>query len=388
MAPASGQDDPANSNERHTPIEALLARVAEDVQAERLPSAQVAVGYHGALLAQATFGEAMQGGARRPATDSTLYSLFSATKAIVGVACWALAEDGLLRIEECVADIIPEFASNGKDVVTVEQVMLHTAGFPLAPFQAADWDNHDRRLQRFAQWRLNWEPGSRFEYHATAAHWVLAEIIERRTDQDFRQYIRERLLDPMGLDDLYVGLPPGMNQRVADVVYVTPPEAPPGGWGEVTPDALLSFNRPEIRVVGVPGGGGVGGAAQIARFYQVLINGGECPNGGRVLKPETIEWATQVRTTDRHRDPILGHPVNRALTVVVAGDDGFAEARGFGKGCSPRAFGHAGAGGQIAWGDPGSGISLGYCTNGFVALEEQKARTSAISTLAAQIAVE
>ncbi|MBN9494044.1 beta-lactamase family protein [bacterium] len=367
-----------------TGLSALFARVRNDIDQDVLPSAQVAIGHAGAIAGIRTFGEAVQGGTRRPATDETLYSLFSATKAIVGAATWALCEDGLLRIEERVAEIIPEFATNGKDIVTVEQVMLHIGGFPSAPFQPGDWDNRERRLQRFAQWRLNWEPGSRFEYHATSAHWVLAEIIERRTGVDFRRYIRQRLLDPMGLHDLYVGLPPEMNDRVADVVHVTPPEPPPGGWGEVTPDAILNFNRPEIRLVGVPGGGGVGGAAQLAAFYQVLINGGECRGGGHVLKPETIEWATRVRTTDQHRDPILGHPVNRALTVVVAGDDGLAEQRGFGAGTSARAFGHAGAGGQIAWGDPISGISLGYCTNGFVGLEAQRQRTAEVSTLAAR----
>jgi CubicO group peptidase (beta-lactamase class C family) len=69
---------------------------------------------------------------------------------------------------------------------------------------------------------------------------------------------------------------------------------------------------------------------------------------------------------------------------VVAGDDGLAEQRGFGAGTSARAFGHAGAGGQIAWGDPISGISLGYCTNGFVGLEAQRHRTAEVSTLAAR----
>jgi len=168
-------------------LDQLFARVAADVHEDGLPSAQVAVGHAGTLAAVQTFGEANQGGVRRPATNATLYSLFSATKAIVGTATWALCEDGLLRIEERVADIIPEFRTNGKEIVTVEQVMLHIAGFPLAPFQSGDWDNRERRLQRFAQWRLMWEPGSRYEYHATAAHWVLAEIIERRAGQDFRQ---------------------------------------------------------------------------------------------------------------------------------------------------------------------------------------------------------
>jgi len=50
---------------------------------------------------------------------------------------------------------------------------------PGAPVSAPlDWDDHPRRYTRFAQWKLNWEPGTRFEYHPTSAHWVLAELIE------------------------------------------------------------------------------------------------------------------------------------------------------------------------------------------------------------------
>jgi CubicO group peptidase (beta-lactamase class C family) len=216
---------------------------------------------------------------------------------------------------------------------------------------------------------------------------VLAEIIERRTGQDFRAYLRTRLLDPMGLPGLYVGLPEQLNERVADVLHVTPPVPPPGGWGVVTPESILSANRPEVRAVGRPGGGGITRAAELALFYQPLINGGALAEGGRVLKPETIAFATTVRSTDRHRDPILDIPVNRALAVVVAGDDGRQHLRGFGRTASPQAFGHGGAGGQIGWGDPATGISVGYCTNGFVDAITQARRVTAIGSLAGACAL-
>lgn len=367
-------------------LEALYARAKRDVDDGTLKSAQVAVARHGRLAGVRTFGTVQHNGVETevPATNDTLYAIFSSTKAIVGAATWTVCEDGLLNIDERVADIVPEFGSNGKDQITVEQVMLHIGGFPLAPFNPLDWDNRERRLDRFAQWRLNWEPGTKFEYHATSAHWVLAELIERRTGKDFRAYVRERILDPMGLDTFHLGLPAELNGRVADVRHLVPPVPPPGGWGEVTPDAIKAFNRPEVRAVGVPGGGGVAGAAQLALFYQPLLNGGVTAGGKRVMKAETIEWATTVRTKDFHRDLIFNLPVNRALTVVVAGDDGFAYQRGFGRSASPRAFGHGGAGGQIGWGDPETGISIGYTTDGFVDDLTQGRRGVAISSLAAQ----
>ncbi|MBK7724896.1 MAG: beta-lactamase family protein [Dehalococcoidia bacterium] len=368
-------------------LEAVFARAKRDVDDGTLKSAQVAVARRGKLAGLRTYGTVQHGGVERevPATDRTLYTIFSCTKAIVGAATWTVCEDGLLRIEEKVSDIIPEFGTNGKENITVEQVMLHIGGFPLAPMAATEWDNRERRLSRFAQWRLNWEPGSKFEYHATSAHWVLAEIIERKTGKDFRAYVRERILDPMGLDDFYVGLPAAEGGRVADVRHLVPPTPPPGGWGEVTPDAIKTFNRPEVRAVGVPGGGGVGGAAQLAMFYQPLVNGGMTAGGTRIMKAETIEWATKVRTKEHHRDPLFNVPVNRALTVVVAGDDGNTHIRGFGKATSARAFGHGGAGGQIGWGDPETGISVGYTTDGFVGDVLQGRRGVAISSLAAQV---
>jgi CubicO group peptidase (beta-lactamase class C family) len=83
-------------------------------------------------------------------------------------------------------------------------------------------------------------------------------------------------------------------------------------------------------------------------------------------------------------NPLLGHPINRTRGLVVAGDDGRSNYRGMGKTVSPRAFGHNGAGGQIAWADPASGLSFCYLTNGLDrnVLREPR-RTTAVASLAA-----
>ena len=369
-------------------LEAVFARAKRDVDDGVLPSAQVAVARNGKVAGVRTFGTAVQGGAEQPATDETLYTIFSCTKAIVASAVWLLFEEDLLRLDERVAEIIPEFGTNGKDVITVEQLLLHTAGFPYAPYHPDNWQDRSKRLEAFADWQLTWEPDSRFEYHATSAHWVLVELIERRAGVEYRTFIRERITGPMGLNELFIGLPPEQNGRVAEVRYVVEPVEPPGGWGEVTPEAILRLNDSALWPVGLPGGGGIASAADLALFYQPLINRGETVEGVRIMKPETIEFATTVRTTDRHRDPLFNNPVNRALSVIVAGDDGNAFMRGFGRTASPRAFGHAGAGGQLGWGDPETGISVGYCTNGFVDFIALGRRVTAISSLAANCPLE
>jgi CubicO group peptidase (beta-lactamase class C family) len=292
-----------------------------------------------------------------------------------------------------VAEIIPEFGTNGKDAIDVETLMLHAGGFPLAPFATEKWTDRAALLRAFSEWRLNWPVDSQYEYHATSMHWVLSEILERRGGLPWKEFIHERITRPMGLDELYIGCPPGQQHRAADIVYVTPPVEPPGGWGEVTPEAILRFNQPDVRAAGVPGGGGVASAATMALFYQPLVNGGETAGGTRIMKRETIEFGTKVRARPHHIeltlkliDPSLNVNTNRALGVVVAGGDGNAVYRGFGRTCSPRAFGHGGAGGQIAWGDPETGISVGYATNGFVDPLTMGRRITAISSLAANCA--
>ena len=339
----------------------VVQRIRREVDEGLLPSAQIAVAKEGRLALFETFGDA---------TNDSLYCVFSATKAVTSAAAWLLIEAGELSVDEAVADIVPEFATNGKEVVTVEQLFLHTAGFPHAPFRPTDWLDRDRRLARFAQWRLNWEPGSRFEYHPSSSMWVVAEIIERRTGQDFTEFVRTEIAEPLGLRDLYVGLPGQENPRVTELTHCGEamtsedyerlgiPEPP---VTEVTEEAILGFNRPEVRAVGVPGGGGIMSAAELALFYQGLIHGGSI-DGRRIWRKSTLGMARSVRSGDL-RDPVSGVPVNRGLGIVVAGDE-YRHFRGFARDNSPLAFGHGGAGGQIAWGDPVTGISIGYCTNG------------------------
>lgn len=339
----------------------LTRRVRQDVDEGLLPSAQIAVAREGRVGLFETFGDA---------DNNTMYCVFSSTKAVMSAAAWLLIAEGELDLEERVAAIVPEFATNGKEIVTVEQLFLHSAGFPSAPFRPLEWDDREARLARFSRWRLNWAPGSRFEYHPTSSMWVIAEIVERRTGTDFREFIRERIIEPLGLTDLHVGLPAEENHRVAECVHVGDgltsddyarlgiPEPP---VTEVTEDAILSFNRPEFRAVGVPGGGGVATAAGLALFYQGLLHGGAL-GGPEVWSAETLAMALEVRSGDLV-DPLYGKRVNRALGVVVAGDHE-RNFRGFGHRNSPLAFGHGGAGGQIAWADPASGVSIGYCTNG------------------------
>jgi len=373
-------------------LAALLDRAEKEVREGLLPSAQVAIARHGVLAAMRSFGRVAHGDRAAAATNETLYAVFSTTKAITSSAVWLLFEAGLLDPAQAVAEIVPEFASNGKDAVRVEHLLTHTAGFPYAPFQPSDWLDIDKRLARFRQWRLDWPPGSRFEYHPVASMWVLAHLIEVRAGQPFHDFVRTRIAEPLGLSDLRLGCPPAQQHRVADIVYVgdEASEAEMAAMGmsgvvesEAVREGYLGLNRAEVRSIPVPGGGGFMTAGDLALFYQALLAGGRAADGTRIWRSETIRDALQVRTGDL-TEPWFNKKALRCLGLVIAGD-GDRVFRGFAPSSSPRAFGHNGAGGQIAWADPETGVSFAYCTNGFdrnpirqasrgVALSERAAR--------------
>jgi CubicO group peptidase (beta-lactamase class C family) len=351
-------------------LEVLFDRAERELREGLLPSAQIAVAREGRIAGMRSFGTATFEGREAAADNNTLYCIFSATKAITSAAAWLLIQEGKLEITERVADIVPEFGENGKEGVVVEQLFTHTAGFPHAPFLPSRFLDREKRLEYFAKWRLNWEPGSRFEYHPSSAMYVIAEIIERRGGLTYGDFVRQRIARPLGLDDLWCGLPLDRHKQLADIVHVGEPmtEADYRSMGvpqppetEVTEEAVQGFNRADFREAGIPGGGGTTTAGDLALFYQALLTGCSI-DGERVWKPETLAMAREVRSGDLC-DPAFGHRANRGLGLMISGDSQ-RNFRGFGHTNSAEAFGHGGAGGQIAWADPETGISLGYTTNG------------------------
>jgi CubicO group peptidase (beta-lactamase class C family) len=226
--------------------------------------------------------------------------------------------------------------------------MLHTSGFPNAPMAFSVGADPRRRAARFAEWTLEWEPGSRFEYHPGQAHWVLAELLHRLRGADFRDVIEQRVTTPLGLPRV-LGIPEDAQDEIADPVVTD-------GGDTAIVDHLAS---PAARAAGVPGGGGIATAEDVVRLYQAFLHD---PKG--LWDPAVLADAkTNVRCN--LPEPIMGVPVMRTLGLVLAGDDGKHQLRyaGFGAKASPAAFGHMGAHFQLAWADPATGLSVAYLNN-------------------------
>jgi len=343
-------------------LEELRRRAHREVDDGLLPSCQLALARNGRLLLFETIGDA---------APSSRYVIFSTTKGIIAGAIYLLVGEGSLSWDTKAADLIPEFGTNGKQDITVEQLLTHTSGFPMAPGNPVKMATKEGRLERFATWRLNWEPGTRFEYHPVAAHWVLAELIERASDTDFRDFVHTRIFDPLALTTFRLGVPPeeqGDINELRAVGELPTPEEVEASYGvkldlagmglEEATRFLLEMNQPAVRATGLPGGGGISTAADIALYYQAMLH-----NRDRLWDPEVIAQGTTPIV--QFPDPTTGIPINRSRGMMVAGDPPDAQRRGgWGHGQSPRSYGHDGAAGQIAWVDPDSGISFCYLTNG------------------------
>lgn len=333
-------------------VAALIARARRDVDDGSLPAVQLALALEGEIVAFETFG----------AAPGSRFLTFSVTKAFAGGLAWLLMSDGDLSDATRVADVVPEFAANGKQAVTIAHLLTHTAGFPRAPMRPEEGADREQRRKRLASWRLDWEPGTRTEYHATSAYWALAEVLDERTGSDYRQVFADRIAAPIGIPGLTFGVPVGAQTDVVPVRSVGTLAEDTETLGdrvkETGEEFLLRFNEPEVLASGVPGAGAVGTAAEVATYYQALLH-----NPGPLWDPAVLADATgNVRNT--LTDPLFNCPANRTLGLVVAGDDDKAAVRGFGRHTSPRAFGASGVGGQVAWADPQTGLSFCYLTNG------------------------
>jgi CubicO group peptidase (beta-lactamase class C family) len=328
----------------------VLAAAQKLVDDGATPACQVAVAHDNEVVCFETFGAA---------TNNTRFCVFSATKPIVASAVWLLIGDGLLDPSRPVAHYIPEFATNGKEGITVEQVMLHTSGFPNAPMDPVEGGDTVTRVKRFTEWTLEWEPGTRFEYHALAAHWVLAELIDRLSGVDFRDFVETRICAPNGLPRL-LGL---AGEEQDDIAELVPLGAAPADSPVPVGLDLQTLGHADVRAAGVPGGGAIMTAATMARFYQALLHDPHHVWDSDVLR----DAKTNIRCT--FPDPLMNVSANRTLGLVLAGDDGLHQFRYgmFGKDNSPGSFGHAGAHCQVAWADPDSGISFSFVKNGLQA---------------------
>jgi CubicO group peptidase (beta-lactamase class C family) len=283
-----------------------LGRIAgwlrDEVKANRIPGAVVAVGRKGQVVYEEAIGFRDRD-RQTPMPVNAVFRIASMTKPFASLALMMLVEEGRIMLWHPVSRYLPEFGDAavgaGRAAVvrppTVQDLLRHTSGLTYAagegvaganPVQRAYGEarvaNRDQTsaqsVTNLARLPLMYQPGTHWEYsHSTD---VVGRIVEVVSGMDLDRFIRERITIPLGLPDTGFWAPSETEDRVARAQV-----DPVTGRRQSFPDAL---EKPQW----FSGGGGmVSTAADYARFCQMLLNGGEL-NGTRIVSPKTIELMT------------------------------------------------------------------------------------------------
>ncbi len=319
------------------------------------------------------------GGVRNKATgepwqEDTMVIVYSATKGLAAMTLALAHSRGWLNYDERVCKYWPEFAQQGKETITVRQLLAHQAGL-FAFDEQADRSliaDLDRLAVVLARQKPAWEPGTRQGYHAITLGYFEGELL-RRVDPQHRslgQFFQDEIATPLGLD-LYIRLPEAIpNSRLATM-------ARPGLIAMLLgfpPRFLLAaFNRRSninralvgslfphdeqriyARNVEVPSGSGVGTARAMAQAYSVFASGGR-PLQLRAATLEALSAAAVPPTRGFYDECMLGDGVQFSLGFMQHGP-----VWSFG---NEGSFGSPGAGGSLGFADPKAGIGYAYVTS-------------------------
>ncbi|MGP4078740.1 serine hydrolase [Pseudalkalibacillus sp. R45] len=212
--------------------------------------------------------------------DDTIFDLASISKIFTTTAAMKLYEEGYFELDDPVADHIPEFAENGKENVTIRQLMTHTSGFTAWIPLYTQGDSREERLQIVFAHPLNNEPGTTYTY-SDLNMITLGALVERLSGKRLDQFVKENITDPLGMDDTMYNPPASLKERIAATEYQ--PWTNRGlVWGDVHDENAWSLD-------GVAGHAGVFSTAEdLGKLAHMYVNDGRYGNK-QILKPETIK---------------------------------------------------------------------------------------------------
>ncbi|POX47452.1 serine hydrolase domain-containing protein [Streptomyces sp. Ru72] len=341
--------------------EEFAAFLAEETYA---PGAQLAAYVNGRQVVDLWAGEGVEG--------SSLTTLFSISKGAAHLVVALLVQDGVLDLDRTVASYWPEFAAEGKDRLTLRELLEHKAGVVGVDGGFSAEELADDRLiaTRLAGQKPLWEPGTAYGYHGWVIGALTGEVVRRVTGRSIHELYEERVRAPYGLD-FHLGLPEELEPRWREVqpLVPTPAQAEALAARAAEPDSIrgvaFNLNAPEpvdmvafantrlVRALGPTSSGGVGNARGVAGMYAAAIStlDGRPP----LLAPGTVAEFAGLRTPGT--DLATGQTDHFGL--------GFEYLAGRYPFLGPDAFGHSGATGSLGFADPASGVAYAYTRRRF-----------------------
>jgi beta-glucosidase-like glycosyl hydrolase/CubicO group peptidase (beta-lactamase class C family) len=316
-------------------------RVIEGGVAEQaFPGAVLAIGKDGALVRLRAFGRTSNEAGAPAAETDTIYDLGSLTKVVATTtAAMVLVDEGRLDLAKPVSTFLPGFSGGGKEKVTVRHLLTHSSGLDWWAPLYRDLKGQAEFVARIQAMDLVYEPGTRSLYSDLGLI-LLGEILDRVAGEGLEPFAHARVLGPLGMRDTGYRPGPALLPRIAP----TERDAWRGRLlrGEVHDENAFAMG-------GVaPHAGLFGTAPDLARFAQMLLNGGVYDHH-RFVSREVVESFTR-------RAGVPGS--SRAL-----GWDTPSEGSSAGVLLSARSYGHTGFTGTSMWIDPDRQLFLILLTN-------------------------
>lgn len=326
------------------------------------PGAGAAVWHRGEIVAERYGGEANLG---LLVTPETLFPLASVTKPLAAATVMALVDDGVIALDEPIGRLLPEFRSGpdanaeGVDpawerlrpLIGARQLLCHVSGLPedLGPRDSRyqEMVTLDAVIDQMCRLPLQSAPGDELRY-SNAGYGVLARLAERVSERPFWQLAAERVLDPLGIQNIVANPGGAMLDRVAHLADTSHTGTP-----------LETYNGAYWRGLALPWGGLFGTPRDAVQFAAAFL-----PSGKRVLS----NAATAMMTIDQTKGVSGG--VESAKVHWDPGAWGLGwEVKGekrrhwTGDLTSPRTFCHFGHAGTLLWGDPERDLALAVFCN-------------------------
>jgi CubicO group peptidase (beta-lactamase class C family) len=315
---------------------------------------------------------------QEPWEESTIVLVWSATKAPASAcALHAIHEVGL-DLETRVADFWPEFAQSGKEQLTLGHVMTHRAGLCALDDASCNMLDHESVVRAIERQRPQLPTEAGPAYAPRVFGFLLDEIVRRLgSGESLGARWRRVFAEPLGLD-FWIGLPESEHHRVATML--APKPGPPAKADELflkaftnsssltrrafaSPAGLAAasaMNAPEVRSASLPAMGGIGSARALAKFFAMLASGGTW-QGREFLNSEILGWISGEAA--QGFDPVLQREMAFAAGFTRDPVDSAGRKLRVMLGPATSAFGHAGAGGSLAFADPERGLAFAYVMN-------------------------
>ena len=283
-----------------------------------------------------------------------LFWLFSASKPFIAVLVHRYVERGLLSLDAPVSQYWPEFGDNGKQYITLRQVLQHRTGMPTAGSALGDalamsnWRRSVERIERSAP-KLDPDVGPAYQFLIYG--FLLGELLQRVSGRPVEELLREQLLEPLGLRDTFVGLPDAAWPRHVPVHV----DGPGGGIAQSV------LNRRITRAAVIPAAGISTTAADLGVFYRALLDD-RAGRGPGLLRPETLATALEP-SNEKQMDVFARAPIRWSAGFQLGGMRWGSRTAPMGRLSSPLAFGHNGSNCCIAWADPKRDLVVSYLTD-------------------------